>query len=212
MSRNMWISVCFSVGCAFATVGAAGESIAYRLPKWKTLHFDDSVKARQHLATVRKLGGEGNEDKHGGHIDVSYRSSDWRSIEVSSERLVHQWEAWLKGAGFETLHGHAHSHTGQNQANHDHADHNHGPHMEETLAYRMANWKKVHLKAGTRAEEFLALMKGFGCEVKTKVHSGHVEASVRCREWKEIGLPSHGAALSWQSWLVKYGFEVEHAH
>ena len=207
MSRIIFATVFILAGTSLSALSHAAESIAYRLPKWKTLHFDDSTKASQHLAAVKKLGCEAKKDNHGGHIDVSYRTSKWQSLEVANDKLAHQWEAWLKGAGFETLHGHSHSHAGNN-----HAGHNHGPHTVEKLAYRMANWKTLHLKSDAQAEEFLALMKGFGCEVATEAHSGHVDTRVRCREWKEIEFPSHRVAQSWQSWLAKYGFEVKHSH
>ena len=61
-------------------------------------------------------------------------------------------------------------------------------------------------------DEFVALMKGFGCEVRTEKHSGHVDTSVRCPEWKHIELPTHKVAQSWESWLAKTGFEVRHEH
>ena len=212
--------------CLFAissgTSSAAGEAIAYRLPKWNTMHFEDSAKAKQHLAAVKKLGCEAKADSHSGHIDVAYRSGQWRSLEVATDKLAHQWEAWLKGAGFETLHGHAenhaghdhdgHGHAGHDHADHDHAGHNHGPNGAEEVAYRLPRWKTVHIKDKAQMEEFVALMKGFGCEVRTEAHSGHVDTSVRCPEWKHIELPTHKVAQRWESWLAKNGFEVRHEH
>ena len=186
------------------------------------MHFNDATKAKQHLAAVEKLGCEAREGSHGGHIDVAYRSTQWRSLEVATDKLAHQWETWLKGAGFETLHGHdhaAHDHDGHNHAGHDHAGHGHdhaghkhGPNEVEELAYRLANWKTVHIKDKAQLQEFVSLMKGFGCEVRTDAHSGHIDAKVRCRKWKLVELPSHKVAQNWQSWLAKNGFEVRHSH
>lgn len=221
MTRLIIASLClFAISAG--TASAAGEAIAYRLPKWNTMHFEDSAKAKQHLAAVKKLGCEAKEDSHSGHIDVAYRSGQWRSLEVATDKLAHQWEAWLKGAGFETLHGHAENHAGHDHdgadhaghdhAGHDHAGHNHGPNGAEEVAYRLPRWKTVHFKDKAQMEEFVALMKGFGCEVRAEAHSGHVDTSVRCPEWKHIELPTHKVAQSWESWLAKNGFEVRHEH
>ena len=107
MSRTILTAVLIGAGSSFGGLSHAAESIAYRLPKWKTLHFDDSTKATQHLSTVKKLGCAAKKESHGGHIDVSYRSPKWKSFEVANDKLAHQWEAWLTGAGFETVHGHS---------------------------------------------------------------------------------------------------------
>ena len=104
---------------SLAGVAEAAESIAYRLSETKEMHFDDARKAEQHLAAVKKLGCEAKIDSHGGHTDVIYRSTRWQSMEFATDELAHQWEDWLKKAGFETLHGHATDH-GAGHA--DHAD------------------------------------------------------------------------------------------
>jgi hypothetical protein len=76
----------------------------------------------------------------------------------------------------------------------------------------LPEWKTVHFKDKAQMDEFVALMKGFGCEVRTEAHNGHVDTSVRCRDWKYIELPSHKVAQTWESWLAKSGFEVRHEH
>ena len=113
--------------------GEAAESIAYRLPKTKEMHFDDGRKAEQHLAAVKKLGCEARMDTHGGHTDVLYRSSQWQVMEVANDKLAHQWEDWLKKAGFETVHGHAADHGTGHDAHdgHDHSGHDHAGHSHE---------------------------------------------------------------------------------
>ena len=121
--------------CCLALVSLAGaadaaESIAYRLSETKEMHFDDARKAEQHLAAVKKLGCEARLDSHGGHTDVIYRSTRWQSMEVATDELAHQWEDWMKKAGFETLHGHAADHGAghDDHAGHDHAGHSHAGH------------------------------------------------------------------------------------
>lgn len=221
MSRSVLTSVCIAAVCALANTSDASEAIAYRLPKWNTMHFEDSATAKQHLAAVKKLGCEAKQDSHSGHIDVSYRASQWKSLEVATDKLAHQWEAWLKGAGFETLHGHAEDHAGHDHDgpghdhaghDHDHAGHDHGPNKAEEVAYRLGEWKTVHLNDKAQLAEFVALMKGFGAEVQTDDHGGHVDVKVRCPKWKHVELPSHKVAQTWESWLGKNGFEVRHIH
>src|SRR5690606_34141223 len=116
MSRYLSITLSGLTLALLAQSASAEEAIAYRLSDWHEMHFEDPVKAEQHLAAVRKLGCEVRQDAHDGHVDVVYRSARWQALEVASDELAHQWEDWLKGSGFETLHGHAADHAG-----HDHA-------------------------------------------------------------------------------------------
>ena len=202
----------------------AAESIAYRLPKTKEMHFDDARKAEQHLAAVRKLGCEARMDSHGGHTDVIYRSTRWQSMEVSTDKLAHQWEDWLKKAGFETVHGHSadhgtghnandgHDHSGHDHAGHSHAGHNHGPGQAEEVAYQLPRWKTIHTEDERQLSELAALMKGLGCEVRVEAHGGHSDLRVRCATWKHIEFNSHQAAASWEGWLKKNGFITRHEH
>ena len=156
--------------CCLALVSLAGaadaaESIAYRLSETKEMHFDDARKAEQHLAAVKKLGCEARLDSHGGHTDVIYRSTRWQSMEVATDELAHQWEDWMKKAGFETLHGHAadhgaghDDHAGHDHAGHSHAGHNHAPGQVEEVSYRMDQWKTLHIEDARQAPEILSLI------------------------------------------------------
>lgn len=184
-----------------------GTSIAYRLSDWKTLEYDDPGKAGQHLQAVKKLGCEARQESHDGHVDVTYRSPRWQVLEVETDQLAHQWEKWLKGAGFETIHGHPKDGDG-----HDHSGHSHGPDGAEEVAYRLANWKTVHAEEQTRNAETVALLKGLGCEVKADQHDGHSDVTFRCPQWMHLELASHEAAQGWEGWLKQNGFEVRHSH
>ena len=83
-----------------------GFVVEYRLPSWKTLHFEDGAKANLHYKTVKDLGCEAKQEAHGGHIDVSYRCANWRRITLPSDASAHNWENWLRASGFETKHEH----------------------------------------------------------------------------------------------------------
>ena len=89
-----------------SAMSAEREVVAYRLANWKTIHFDDSRRADIHTQTIKRLGCEVNSGDHGGHIDVSYRCTEWREISLDSHDKAHEWEGWLKASGFETRHQH----------------------------------------------------------------------------------------------------------
>ncbi len=190
---------------------SASEAIAYRLSDWNEMHFDDPAKAAQHLAAVEKLGCEARQDNHNGQTDVVYRLPQWQALEVASDELAHQWEAWLKGAGFETLHGHAADHAEHSQDSHDHSHdgHSHGPQGAEEVAYRLADWTTSRIENPEQLSQYVALMKGLGCEVQVDTQ---VNVSVRCSQWKHIEVPSHEVASGWENWLHKSGFEARHSH
>ncbi len=102
-------AVAFTMVSGFSPDRASAEEqyvVEYRLTKWKTLHFDETKKAETHLATVKKLGCEVKAGDHGGHIDVSYRCPEWRSLAVETDAGAHKWEKWLRASGFETTHQH----------------------------------------------------------------------------------------------------------
>ena len=150
---------------------------------------------------------------------MSYRSAKWQVMEVASDELAHQWEDWLKRAGFETVHGHAadhgagHSdHDGHDHSGHNHAGHNHGPGEAEEVSYALRDWKTIHSQNAAQMSEMVALMKGLGCEVRTEDHGGHTDVSIRCPQVKHIEVASHAAASGWQEWLQKNGFKTRHEH
>ncbi len=214
-------TACLLVLFTFAGVAHAEESIAYRLSDWKEMHFDDARKAEQHLAAVKQLGCEARMGSHGGHVDVVYRMAKWQSLEVATDKLAHQWEAWLKGSGFETIHGHAvdhgnphgnHSNAKHSHANHSHAGHNHGPGATETVEYRLQDWKTIHIENPNQSPELIAILKGLGCEVRSETHGGHTDLSIRCPQWTHIEFDSHKSATAWEAWLKQNGFSARHSH
>ncbi len=220
-------AVCCLAVESLSSVSDASEAITYRLSKTKEMHFEDGRKAEQHLAAVKKLGCEARLDSHGGHTDVLYRSAKWQVMEVANDKLAHQWEDWMKKAGFETVHGHAanhgtahdahdghdgHDHSGHDHAGHSHEGHDHGPGKSEEVSCVLPNWKTIHSRDAAETSELVALMKGLGCEVRTDDHGEHKDVSVRCPKSKHIEVASHQAAAGWQNWLRKNEFETRHEH
>lgn len=203
---------------SLASSAMAQESfvIAYRLSDWKTMEFDNPTKAQQHLQAVKDLGCEARTENHEGHLDVTYRLPEWKPLELASDKLVHDWEGWLKSSGFETIHGHgdnyAQGHDGHNHAADDHTGHQHGPNGEESIAYRMPNWKTLHFETGSERDQLIAIAQGLGCEVRQESHAGHDDVLIRSPRWMHAEFPTHAIALNWEQWMKRTGFETQHEH
>ena len=102
-------AVCAVAAFSFAAPAAQAaqrELVKFRLMTWKAAHFDDEKVATEQAATLEKIGCEVKQHKHGDHFDVSYRCTKWRSIAFKTHKEAHEWEHWLKKAGFETQHEH----------------------------------------------------------------------------------------------------------
>tara|TARA_R100000750_G_scaffold62383_2_gene55993 strand:+ start:335 stop:1066 length:732 start_codon:yes stop_codon:yes gene_type:complete len=213
-----------SLFCSLSILGTASglyaaEAVAYRLPDWHEQHFEVAEKAELHFQAVKKLKCEARKVADDDHLDVEYRVAKWQYIEVATDELAHQWSGWLKASGFEVLHGHGddhedgHNHGAEGDGHkHDHAGHDHAEGEVEEVTYRLTTWKTVHLENKSDYQEFIALMKGFGCELQMTQHEGHGDVKVRCPTWRHIEFPSHKVAEAWEGWLTKNNFEVEHSH
>lgn len=187
----------------------AESTIAYRLIEPKTMHFEDPQKYTAHSDQVKKLGCEVANNDHAGHGDVTYRCPKWRALTVASDELAHQWEGWLKGAGFETLHGHAEEHEEGEGHAHEHG-HDHAEGENEEVAYQLASWVTLNPQQPADADELVAIAKGLGCEVQEARQPSGISVAIRCMSQKHIECPSHEAAQFWQQWLTKTGFEAKH--
>ena len=100
----MWMSVTslLFVGTSFADQFV----VEYRTSSWVTKHFDESQVAQKHYDTVRQLRCEAVMEEHGNHLDVRYRCPDWKALTTKTDAGAHNWQHWLKAAGFETKHEH----------------------------------------------------------------------------------------------------------
>lgn len=187
--------------------------VAHRLREWHTRQFEDAAKAQQHAAAVKQLGAEVRVDSHETHVDVIYRSANWKPLRIESDELAHQWEGWLKAAGFETLHGHSpdheehahdeeHGHEGEKDG-HDH-DEEHG----EVVLYKTPTWATQHFTDKVAASQFITIAQALRCEVKPVVHEGHTDIQFRCPKWTAVEFVDHKTAEKWEKWLASAGFDV----
>ena len=175
----------------------SGEVLAFHLPAWKSMHFDVANKAAQHAATVKKLGCEVKQDNHAGHIDVTYRSANWRSMQVKNHQLADQWSKWLAASGFDVSHGHSDPAYTKGS---------------EAVEFRLVNWKELHGDGSPNEAAFIDQMRRIGCDVRVNKHDGHSDIKFRAPTWRDVHLASHDDADRLMGWLKQYGFEVRHEH
>lgn len=182
---------------ARAQDAASGKFIiAYRLPKPKTVHFEDAAKAKAHAETAKSLGCEVKQDSHSGHIDVSYTLAGWKAVSVETDELADNWEGWMTKAGFEAIHGH-----------------DHAPHGGEAVEYRSEKWLTKHFDTAAAATDFISVCRGLGCEWKQDQNViGEFDIQFRQSTWRHLETPNHDVAHERQEWLKKLGFETKHAH
>ena len=218
--KDMFVVLVVILGCSWEITSLAQESVGsqpnllkagtdvpvksiksseikmgYRLEAWKTLHSSTSEEAQQAIATLEKIGCEVKSQKHGSHIDVSYRCLDWRSMKLSSSQLVNQWSSWCQARGMETVLMNPSSETKQ-----------------PTVRFRMPTAKTVHLHDEAKAKQILNTLRLIGCEVTSKNHGNHLDATFSCPDWRTIELADEPQAHAWQSWLKGSGFETQHTH
>jgi hypothetical protein len=175
----------------------SGESLAFQLTDWKSMHFDDANKAAQHAATVKKLGCEVKQDNHAGHIDVTYRSAQWKEMQVKNHNMAEQWENWLSKSGFDV----SHSHPDPAYAK--------GP---EAVEFRLVKWKSMHGDGSANEKQFVTTLQQLGCEVRMDKHDGHADIAFRAPTWRDVHVADHGKADQLMGWLNQNGFEVRHEH
>lgn len=206
-----WLAIAqLQIATASAQQPPAEATIAYRLVQPKTMHFEDAQKYAAHSEQVQKLGCEVSRGEHAGHGDVTYSCPKWKALTVANDELAHQWEDWLKGAGFETLHGHADEHEGHEDAHAQDHGHEHGEGEHEEVTYQLANWITLNPQQPGEADELIAIAKGLGCEVQESRQPAAINVSIRCATQRHIECPSHETAQFWQQWLTKTGFEAQH--
>lgn len=94
------------VGLESSAIADGSHVVKFRLPAKKSAHFDDKRAAGKFSESLKQLGCDVKTENHGGHLDVTYRCPEWRSVEAESDEAAHRWESWLKKNGFETAHKH----------------------------------------------------------------------------------------------------------
>ena len=174
-----------------------GETLAFYLPQWKSMHFDDPTKAAQHAATVKKLGCEVKQDNHAGHIDVTYRVAAWKELQVKDHKMAEQWANWLSKSGFDVSHSHPDAAYAKGA---------------ESVEFRLVKWKQMHGDGSANEKQMIDTLKKLGVEVRVDQHDGHSDIKFRAPTWRDVHVADHAAADQLMAWLKQNGFETQHDH
>ena len=170
-----------------------GEQLEFQLSQWQSMHFNDSAKAGQHAATLRKLGCEVSQGNHAGHIDVTYRCEQWTRMQVKNHTLAEQWSKWLTSSGFDVSHGHT---APQYQGG------------DEVVEFRRVEWKQIHGDGSPKEAAFVDQLQRLGCEVRVDQHGGHVDIRFRAPTWRDVHVANSEESGQLVTWLQQNGFEV----
>lgn len=178
---------------ASSQTAAREQRIAFSLAKWKTLHFHDSTKAEQFLASATKLGCEVKQENHDGHIDVKYRCAEWKELMFTDANAADQWEQWLSSAGFDL------SRTTVFAAFKEGA---------EEIEFRLVPWKTIHGQGPSEDQKMVEQLKQIGCEVRVIAHGNHNDIRYRAPTWRSIRVADSVQATQYATWLTARGFET----
>ncbi len=83
---------------------------------------------------------------------------------------------------------------------------------KESIAFRLKEWKSMHVDSIEEAEQLVRTLKKLGCETKVAQHSGHTDVTFRSVRWTDISMETHEAADRWEQWLTSNGFQTLHGH
>lgn len=171
------------------------RKLGFRVVDWKTIHSKTEVEAQQDISTLKKIGCEVVSQQHENHIDIKYRCPQWKSIKLATDGLVAQWSQWCKTKGMETVVMNPPANT-----------------KKPTVRFRLANARNVHLHNPVEGQMIVNTLNLVGCNVTTKDHNGHMDATFDCPNWITIELETEESAHSWQKWFNDSGFETQHTH
>lgn len=81
-------------------------TVKFRLTTPKTVHLHDQEAAKKIINTLKLVGCQVQTNEHNGHLDATFSSPNWITIELPSEDNAHAWQKWFDDSGFETQHEH----------------------------------------------------------------------------------------------------------
>ncbi len=203
--RRLLLSLLAVVTVATSSPASAAENLlGFRMRNFKSMHMHDEAEATKMIDTLKTLRCEVKVSQHGDHKDVAFRTQQWKLLSLKSAEQVAGWQKWLAANGFETLRS--------NPVAKQKAAEKDGTAHVEVVQYRAVEAKTLHVHQPAEAAEALAIFQALGCEAKQVSHGNHKDLQVSCAEWREIVLPNHEAASSWETYLKTRGFETKHEH
>ncbi|QDT04449.1 hypothetical protein K227x_28400 [Rubripirellula lacrimiformis] len=174
-------------------LASGNEYLAFRLPLWKTSHFDDAAQAEKQIARLAKFGCETKQDQN----NVSYRCTNWCSIQGESPRQSQRWGQWLTTLGFEI------SHVEIDEA---------FTRGNEVIEFRMPDWKSIQSDRSRQQQQFVDYLRRLGVEVEVQKHQHHSEIRYRAPTWRNLRFGNQDSADQTRAWLKQQGFEARYRY
>lgn len=188
-----------------AVASAEDHFLGFRMREFKSKHMHDAAESDKLIETLKTLRCEVKVSQHGDHKDVAFRTQQWKLLSLKSAEQLVSWKKWLAATGFETLRSNA---VAKKSAGSGTKSDVH----QEVVQYRAVETKTLHIHDAVGATEALAIYQTLGCKAEKVTHGGHSDLRVTCPEWREIVLPNHETAGSWETYLKNAGFETKHEH
>lgn len=206
-TRLMLSGLCtavLSISCC-GVANAEDHLLGFRMREFKSQHMHDAAAADKLIETLKTLRCEVKVSQHGDHKDVAFRTQQWKLLSLKSAEQLESWKKWLAATGFETLRSNAVAKKSNGSGTKSTAH-------QEVVQYRAVETKTLHIHDPVGATEAMAIYQTLGCKAEKVSHGGHSDLQVSCPEWREIILPNHETAGSWENYLKKAGFETKHEH
>ena len=107
---NQWATWCQSKGLETVVmnppVNTQKATVKFRMVTPRTVHLHDATQAKQIVNTLELIGCQVATNNHGNHLDATFSSPDWITLELATDEKAHVWQKWLDESGFETQHEH----------------------------------------------------------------------------------------------------------
>lgn len=174
------------------TAKDAQKKIGFRMLNWKKRCVHNADEANQLIASLEKIGCEVVQANHNGHMDVSYRCPEWKTITVENDTFQAQWTNWMGTAGLDTVM----------------IDPPATPGLE-LIRYRLPEWQTFNVQNVEEANRTIKMLKMVGCEADQHNNNGAITLRFRCAEWSTIALKNQQSASDWQTWMNNLGFQTE---
>ena len=147
------------------------KKVGFRMANWRNIHGDGTKATTDLISTLKKIGCEVKQNKHGGHVDIAFRCPSWKTVSVQNDAQSSQWHQWLVKNKFETVLLNPPATT-----------------KLPTVKIRMAAWKTVHAQSAEQAQALKETYELIGCEAVVNNHGDHIDLKFRCPNWSTIAL------------------------
>jgi hypothetical protein len=81
-------------------------TVRFKLDGQRHLHVKSADEAASMRQVLEMMGCDVEQAEHNGHIDLTFRCPQWKSVGFPDHPTAHSWQDWLRQQGFATEHNH----------------------------------------------------------------------------------------------------------